>query len=134
MIIDLGSLERAVASLARAVERSSAVPADTELRDAVIQRFGYTYELSWKLLKRRIEADHPSPENVDRMSFKELLREGAERGLVREVGAWIAYRESRNLTSHTYDEDAAVQVHATALTFLDDARALLAELEVRNRD
>jgi hypothetical protein len=39
MSLDLSSLERAVASLARAAERSVREPHDEEVRDAVIQRF-----------------------------------------------------------------------------------------------
>lgn len=134
MKFDLSSLERAVASLARALDRSRDAPADEELRDAVIQRFEYTYELCWKMLKRRVEHDHPSPEVVDRMSFRDLLREARERGLIENVEPWLTYREMRNVTSHTYDPVAASEVHSAASPFLASAQALLATLEARNVD
>ncbi len=133
MVLDLSAFAKAVEGLDRAVTRSIASPEDLEVRDAVIQRFEYTYELAWKLLKPRIEADHPSPETVDRMSFKALLREGAERGLVRDVERWMVYREARNTTSHTYNEEAASNVHQVAVEFLEEARSLMSELEARNR-
>jgi hypothetical protein len=59
--IDLTSLEKALESLKRGVVRSRDDPADEELRDAVIQRFEYTYELSWKMLKRILETESPVP-------------------------------------------------------------------------
>jgi nucleotidyltransferase substrate binding protein (TIGR01987 family) len=132
MNLDLSALEKAVASLKRAVVRSSPVPGDTELRDAVIQRFEYTYELCWKMLKRRIELDSPNPAAVDAMSFRELLREGAERGLITDVEKWIIYRDQRNITAHTYDERKALSVFQTAVVFVEDAADLLSILKNRN--
>ncbi len=46
MQLDLSALEKALASLARALLRSHGVPADEELRDACIQRFEYSFELA----------------------------------------------------------------------------------------
>jgi nucleotidyltransferase substrate binding protein (TIGR01987 family) len=134
MKLDLSALDRAVASLERAITRSVATPSDEELRDAVIQRFEYTYELCWKMAKRRIEFDAAVPSDVDGMSFHALMREAAERGMVRDVTVWLEYREQRNVTSHTYDAAKAVSVFETARTFLQDAKSLLAELKRRNSD
>ncbi|MBA2591067.1 MAG: nucleotidyltransferase substrate binding protein [Pseudomonadota bacterium] len=132
MKLDLSSLKKAINSLERAVRRSLATPEDTELRDAVIQRFEYTYELSWKMLKRRLELDAPTPAEIDALGFKDLIRQGAERGLIAQPQAWFEYRRQRNITSHTYDEDKATQVHQAAVAFLEDAESLLQELERRN--
>jgi nucleotidyltransferase substrate binding protein (TIGR01987 family) len=55
MLLDLSSFDEALASLDRAAIRAQAAPADEDLRDAVIQRFEYTYELAWKMLKRHLE-------------------------------------------------------------------------------
>ena len=128
MKLDFSSLQKALESLNVAVERSQGAPQDNELRDAVIQRFEYSYELCGKMLKRRLELDHPQPAQVDQFSFRELIREGAERGYVENVEAWIEYRRQRNLTSHVYDEDVAKSVYETALTFLGDAEKLLGHL------
>lgn len=133
MSLDFSSLERAIASLTRAAERSVREPQDEEVRDAVIQRFEYCYELCWKMLKRQLELELPNPSDADRMSFMELVREGAERGLVANPERWMTYRHQRNLTSHVYEERAAQSVHTTALEFLDDARALLSALQARGQ-
>ena len=134
MSLDLSSWKRALNSLQRAVARSTALPGDEELRDAVIQRFEYSYELSWKMLKRHLEEVAPDSESVDRLSFKELIREAAERGLIAAVEPWMEYRYQRNFASHGYDEEKARAVYKSAVSFLVDSKALLDEVERRNAD
>jgi nucleotidyltransferase substrate binding protein (TIGR01987 family) len=130
--LDLTPLQKAMDSLASAIERTEREQPDDMLRDSVIQRFEYTYELCWKMLKRRLKLDVPSPEAIDEMSFREMIREGAERGLIDDPLAWFNYREKRNLTSHIYDEEIAQDVYQSALAFLTDAKNLLAALKKRN--
>lgn len=132
MLLDLSSFHRALASLDRAALRALGAPGDEELRDAVIQRFEYTYELAWKMLKRHLEQVVPDPARMDSLSFRELIREGAERGMLPEVEPWFEYRHQRNHTSHAYNAAAAQRVFETALSFREAARLLLAELERRN--
>jgi nucleotidyltransferase substrate binding protein (TIGR01987 family) len=130
--LDLTSLRDALASLQRALARWQATNAeDEELRDACIQRFEYTFELSWKMLQRRLELDIPDARSVDAMSFRELMRAGGERGLVRDVGAWMVFRDKRNITSHTYNAAKAADVAAILPAFAEHAGALLAELQTR---
>ena len=130
--LDLSSLQSALASLDRGCARSRLTPDDEELRDAVIQRFEFTYELCWKMLKRRLEWDAPVPSDIDRLSFPDLLRVGAERGLIADVEPWLIYRHQRNMTSYVYDVARAWEVYGTALEFAADARRLLTELEAGN--
>ena len=132
--LDFTSLEKALASLGRAIQRSASEPLDEEVRDAVIQRFEYTYELCWRMVKRRVEMDAPVPAEVDAMSFSALMREAGERGLIQDVSRWLVYREQRNITSHTYDASKAQSVYQSALQFFPDAQALLHELLRRNND
>jgi nucleotidyltransferase substrate binding protein (TIGR01987 family) len=131
-MLDLSSFHRALASLDKAVVRALSAPEDEELRDAVIQRFEYSYELAWKMLKRHLEQVVPDPARVDTLSYRELMREAAERGLIPEVEPWFEYRHQRNQTSHAYNAAAAQRVFATAIIFRVAARRLLVELEGRN--
>lgn len=101
------------------------------MRDAAIQRFEYTYELAWKMLKRHLDESEGSA-TVDPLSRKDLFRLGGERGIVANVEAWLAYHRARNETSHTYDENKAEQVYQVARLFAEDAGKLLRELERRN--
>ena len=98
----------------------------------VIQNFEIAYELSFKMLRRQIEAESASPDEVDTFNFRDVLRAGAEKGLIADVEAWLRYRQMRNITAHTYDHDKAKQVYLGTVLFLSDARALLAALEARN--
>ncbi len=138
MPLDLTPLENALGQLETALTFAVSDQARQDaalfqqFRNSVIQCFEFTYELAWKMLKRQIESDSPSPEAVDAMSFRELIREGAERGLVGEPLRWFTYREQRNRSSHVYREDTAQTVYDAAQEFLPDARALLSALRARN--
>lgn len=130
--LDLTPLQGALTSLRHALVRWQATHGkDEELRDACIQRFEYTFELSWKMLARRLELDLPDAQSVDGMSFRELMRSGGERGLVRHVEAWMVFRDKRNITSHTYNAAKAADVAAVIPGFADEAQALLVQLQAR---
>lgn len=131
MALDLTSFHRALNALDRGLARAAGAPGDEELRDACIQRFEFTFELAWKMLKRRLEMDLPNPAEVDLMSFRTLVRVGSEQGLVDEVSAWFVFRDKRNLTSHTYDSAKAAEVYAVLADFARHARILLERLERR---
>lgn len=132
MKLDLSSLDKALKSLERSIVRSKKEKNDEEVRDAVIQRFEYTYELSWKMMKRQLEAESANPASIDTLSFRDLLRHAAEKGLILEVDKWFEYRDARNHTSHTYDEKSARRVYEAALRFFPDSKLLLQELKKRN--
>jgi len=131
MSLDFSPLEKALHSLRRGLVRADAAPNDEELRDACIQRFEYTFELCWKMLKRQLEEELPTPAEVDGYSFRQLIRTGAERGLLDDAAAWFDYRERRNITSHTYDEEKAAKVFAALQAFVGHAGDLL--LRLKNR-
>lgn len=115
----LSPFEKALASL----EAILKLPKDDIVRDATIQRFEYTYELAWKMIKRHLEWAGES--NVDSLTRKDLYREAERTGLVLNAEAWFDYHDARNLTSHTYDEAKAEEVYAVARRFAADARLLL---------
>jgi nucleotidyltransferase substrate binding protein (TIGR01987 family) len=129
MPLDLTSFEKAVVSLEEVLQAHAAVK-DTVtgefLRDAVIKRFEYTFELSWKFLKRYIEVY--GLERPDGFTHKELFRVGFEQGMIRDSAPWFEYLKKRNLTSHTYDKNVAEDVFRSAAPFLQDASYLLARL------
>lgn len=115
---------------ARALETLEAVlalPKDDVVRDATIQRFEYTYELAWKMMKRHLTWAGIS--DVDSRYRRELFREAARVGLIDDAETWFDYHDARNETSHTYDEAKAEEVYLTARSFAVDARKLLNELK-----
>src|SRR5687768_15329984 len=121
MAIDFSSFKKALTSLERALKRAGENPSDEELRDATIQRFEYTYELCWKMLKRTLAQEAATPADIEHLSFKELIRAGAEHDLLADADKWFTYRELRNLTSHVYDQLIAKEVYQEVASFYKDA-------------
>lgn len=141
MRIDYSPLANAIAQLEKslAYAHSPAALADAglreQLRNSVIQCFEFTYELSWKMLKRYLEATEASPADLDLATFQSLIRLGNERGLLRsDWDAWKSYRQARTDSSHTYDAAKAEAVFAIAPQFLAEAQVLLKNLLARHAD
>ena len=132
MTLDFSSFEKALTSLQRVLVRSAGARGDDDLRDACIQRFEYTYELAFKMLKRQLEQELPTSDELDHLPFKEIIRIGAERGLISAPERWFDYRDKRNITSHTYDEKKAREVYGVLDDFAADAADLLARLTARD--
>ena len=95
----------------RALVRLHAVLLENEtdiVRDALIQRFEFTFEMAWRSLYRyllgRGERVGQQAWAVLPLAFQSLLIEDAE--------LWDQVREYRNLTSHTYNEALAIDVAA----------------------
>jgi nucleotidyltransferase substrate binding protein (TIGR01987 family) len=75
--------------------------------DGVIQRFEFTYELAWKLIKAYLEYDGIASVNTPRSAFKEAFAAG----LISDGDTWIGMIEDRNLTVHTYNEQMAKDIY-----------------------
>ena len=130
MAVHLTPLGNAIAALQRALERHAREPADEEVRDSVIRRFEYTYDLAAKMLRRALAASEDSPGETDRMTFATMIRTAWEKGLTKGgFSDWHAFREDRNKTSHTYKEEIATAVMSRIPAFLEEARFVLARLE-----
>ena len=133
--LDYSSLEKAVTTLETAVTSYKSItgPASPEerdlMRDGVIQRFEYTFELAWKTIKRYLEMY--GLEKVDKLTSRDLFRSAFETGLIRDAASWFDYLTDRNQTSHAYDQKVAAEVFGSAEGFLNDARFLLAQLKER---
>jgi nucleotidyltransferase substrate binding protein (TIGR01987 family) len=131
--LDFSSLAKALNALERAYLRSQATPDDEELRDACIQRFEFSFELAWKMLKRRLERDLPSADQLGTMSFRDLMRTAVESGLIEAAPSWWVYRDMRNLSAHTYDALVAAKVYHVISPFIESCQYLLRQLEQRSR-
>jgi len=139
MKLDLTSLREALAALEKSLHfLSSEMAKDTDLREqfrnSAIQCFEFTHELAFKMLKRQLERMTADPASVDTMAYMDIVRSGAEAGLVADVARFRDYREKRNITSHTYDAAQAEKIASVLEDFRKDVRHLLVELEKRNRE
>lgn len=126
MKLDITPLQKAIVSLKEALALYKGVAGDAGLRDTVrdgvIQRFEYTFELSWKMIKRYLEMY--MTEKTDELASKDLFRRGKEAGLISDTEKWFVFREARNKTSHTYDKKAAEAVYNAAVDFIRHAGEL----------
>lgn len=90
------------------------LPADSTInQDASIQRFEFTFELAWKLMKSIIER-----EGLIAVSPKNVIRQGASINLIEDPKKWLEFLENRNLSVHTYEEVIAQKVYKASKEFI----------------
>lgn len=97
----LSNFENALARLSEAVKETK-----TELeKDGVIQRFEFTFELSWKLMKVYLEN-----QGIICDSPKSCLKGAFEVRLIDDEKNWLKMLEDRNLSVHIYNKKTAVEI------------------------
>ena len=128
--IDLSALEKALTSLFEVIKVYNDDQTNLITRDSMIQRFEYTYSLALKMIKRYFSNGAFIFENIDSMTFNEMIRQANKMGLLSSnLEKWDNYRQKRNLTSHTYDEKIAVEVVEIIEDFAQEAQYLLDKLK-----
>lgn len=78
-------------------------PSITE-KAGIIQFYEMTIELAWKCLK-----DYFQEQGLDVKYPREVIKTGIEKEVLHNGGEWIQALNDRNLTSHLYDEQAAIK-------------------------
>ena len=139
MPLELNNLRKSVAALKAVLAKSEEMKtilwldeiARNAIKSGVIQHFEFTYELSWKFMKRWLEMNI-SPNAADGVTRRELFRLAAENLLIVDVDQWMRHDKARNQTSHTYDQEVAKGVYLAVHDFARDAQKLLSALEARN--
>ena len=99
----LRDLKKAFSKLKESASRN---PDDDIVIDATIQRFEFTYELSWKLMKAYLEYNG----NLEATSPRKAIKESFKEGLIEDGAQWLDMLQDRNRTSHTYDENCAIEI------------------------
>ena len=128
--LDLTSFENAINSLIEVLEIWNTDKTNVIIRDSMIQRFEYTYSLSLKMIKRYFAKSAFERENIDGMTFNEMIRTANRMSLLEtNLETWENYRQKRNMTSHTYDEKIAKDVVEIIPAFKDEAEFLLNKLK-----
>lgn len=72
----------------------------------LIQSFEYNHELAWKTQKDFLEAQGVT----DLFGSKSVAKQAFATGLVDDGKVWMDMIESRNLTSHTYNEETTQKI------------------------
>lgn len=89
---------------------------DDLLEEGLIQRFEYTHELAWKVMKDY--AQYQGYTNIQ--GSRDAFRKAFEMGII-ENEAWMESINDRNLTSHNYDDEIVAEI----LKAIIDTYALL---------
>ena len=115
----------AVDRLGEALAAWAAQPSSSVIRDGVIQRFEFTFELSWKSLRAYMQDQGADTSAI--VFSKQVFRSAYAAGLIQDEQAWLDMLDARNITSHVYD-DAQADAVASAIrdSFMEPLSALAA--------
>jgi len=67
--------------------------------DLIVKRFEFTYEMSWKALKRYLDFL-----GIEAKSPRGVFKEAYAQGILKDERIWLDMVEQRNISSHIYDE------------------------------
>ena len=108
-------------ALDRLKESAEVDVTDSVIMDGVIQRFEFTFELAWKTLKAFMEYKGFSVP----VSPRDILKDAYAAGIIEEGDTFIKMLTDRNISSHTYDEEMALELYGR---IKNDYISLLCEL------
>jgi len=97
---------KALAQLGDAVELSRQRALSRLEKQGVIQAFEFTHELAWNVLKDYLQDQG----NQNVKGSKDATREAFRVALIADGELWMAMIQSRNLSTHAYDERTAEQL------------------------
>lgn len=122
----LQNYERALAQFNEAIALHKERPLSNLERQGLIQAFEFTHELAWKTLQDYFRYQGI----VDTVGSRDVFRKALEVGLIQEGEKWFESIQSRNLTSHVYDQDIVNDL--IQMIVVDYARLLNALFETMN--
>ena len=105
------NFEKAMAKLLEGVNKNPLLISDLE-KEGVIQRFEFTHELAWNVMKDFFE--YQGATNIN--GSRDATREAFKIGLIADGETWMDMIKSRNKTSHTYDEETANEIYNKIVT------------------
>ena len=128
--LDLTNIKNAIATLEEAINYYNTdveQPIKNMYADSCIQRFEYTYELSWKIMKKYLKLFFNKTEQE--LTVKNIFRYMQGYGLIKDWTKWVEYNDARNNTSHEYNLNKAQFVLTVLQSFLEDVKSFVLCLE-----
>ena len=106
---------------------------DKLMEEGLIQRFEYTHELAWKVMKDYLEYQGVN----DVIGSRDAIRQTLQVGIISDE-RWMDSIRDRNLTFHNYDDDTAQSIVANIINiyyplFEDYKQVMLKRLEMTNQ-
>ena len=120
----LSDYQKAVVQFDEALEQKTG---DKLKQAGCLQYFEFCFELAWKTVKAYFEYkgmnDCNSPKDCMKLAFKS--------NLIDNESTWIEMLENRNITTHTYNFDTALNIYESLLVYLIEMKALLNNLNAQ---
>lgn len=129
----LSDFKAALAKLHEALSKD--IESDDLYLDAIIQRFEFTYELAWKLMKAYLQYL-----GIEINSPRAAIRESIKQGILKDDAQWFDMIEKRKATAHTYHKEIALSFYIVIKAifihlFESFEKAIVTEIKaVRNQD
>lgn len=80
---------------------------DEMIKEGLIQRFEYTHELAWNVMKDY--AEYQGNNSVG--GSRDATREALQLKIIEKGEVWMDMIQSRNKTTHTYNESTANEIY-----------------------
>jgi nucleotidyltransferase substrate binding protein (TIGR01987 family) len=103
----LQNYKRALTTITKAVELASSRELSELEKQGVIQGFEFSFELAWNVMKDFLEEQGIS----GIIGSKNAVRYAFQKELITDGQVWMDMIESRNLASHSYDEEKAENIY-----------------------
>ncbi|MFH1727806.1 MAG: HI0074 family nucleotidyltransferase substrate-binding subunit [Pseudomonadota bacterium] len=91
------------------------------MRDSAIQRFEFTFDLSWKMLKTYLEDIHGIISNSPKATFREAYKQE----LLEYDEIWLEITDARNQIAHMYKEKLANELYDKLPLYLKSFKRLI---------
>jgi nucleotidyltransferase substrate binding protein (TIGR01987 family) len=100
------NFQKAFLLLEKAVLQHTEIGLSELEKQGLIQRFEFTHELAWNVLKDYFEYQG----NTNITGSRDATREAFSKGLIVNGEGWMEMIKSRNKSSHTYNEEVANEI------------------------
>jgi nucleotidyltransferase substrate binding protein (TIGR01987 family) len=91
---------------------NSEIVLDEMIKEGLIQRFEYTHELAWNVMKDY--AEYQGNNTIG--GSRDATREAFQLKIIENGDVWMDMIKSRNKTSHTYNEETAEEIYQKIIT------------------
>lgn len=94
------------------IDENTASILDEIVKEGIIQRFEYTHDLAWNVMKDYAEYQG----NFEIKGSRDATREAFQMKLIRNGEVWMDMILNRNKSSHTYNEETANEIYLKIIT------------------
>ena len=118
------NFQNALGELTEAVELYQHRPLSKLEKQGLVKAFEFTHELAWNVMKDFFEYQG----KTSIMGSRDATREAFNRGMIMDGENWMKMIQSRNLTSHTYNQETADKIVDDTVNIFHD---LFVQLEIK---